>query len=79
MRINETHPDPVHHASVGHGHVKLLGANRQGSHPLALDTPTPRESQKVTRQKAKALARQRKGEVASGAKFLERLTTTRSS
>jgi hypothetical protein len=76
-RINESHPEPVHHASVGHAHVKLLGANRAGDHPLHLDTPGAGDSAKLSRAQAKALTRQRKREVASGASFLEKLTTTK--
>lgn len=73
-RINETHPLPVHHASVGHAHLHLYGPH---SGPVELATPNQGSDRRLRRAQAKAAVQARRAEVQSGASFLRKLTTQR--
>lgn len=72
--INETHPLPIRHASVGHEPVHLLGSH---TGPQLLDTPKPAGLRKHRRAQAKATLAARRSEAQSGADFLRSIVTAR--
>lgn len=73
MRIDTVHERPVPHASVGHRRIHLTAP---GGGYQAMGAPQPRDQNRVARRSARELVRRRRDEVASGAAFLTRLTTT---
>lgn len=73
-RINSVHEAPVHVGSVGYHRVTITGPH---TGPAPLEAPGPKARRGDRRRRAKAALAARRDEVAKGAGFLERLTTTR--